>query len=88
MVQEARSLRRWAVGQIFVSTIPSIVAGVAQSVERVALIIERTTSRSRVRAPPSAIPITATLAECDPGQGSILLFFKFFSVGDIRSETE
>ncbi|KEQ87225.1 hypothetical protein M438DRAFT_165258 [Aureobasidium pullulans EXF-150] len=33
-------------------------AGVAQSVERVALIIViSTTSRSRVRAPPSAIPI-------------------------------
>jgi hypothetical protein len=41
------------------SLINTTLAGVAQSVERVALITaKRSTSRSWVRAPPSAIPIS------------------------------
>ena len=43
------------------SSTNTTLAGVAQSVERVALITaKRSTSRSWVRAPPSAIPITSS----------------------------
>jgi hypothetical protein len=53
----------------------SDLAGVAQSVERVALIKE-TTSRSRVRAPPSAIPIFLSSSEDNRGiQGSSSFIF-------------
>lgn len=46
------------------------LAGVAQSVERVALITaKRSTSRSWVRAPPSAIPISKLI------RAAVLLFF-------------
>lgn len=51
---------------------PSIIsAGVAQSVERVALTTE-TTSRSGVRAPPSAIPIQ--ISQISIGLDLLLLF--------------
>jgi hypothetical protein len=41
------------------------LAGVAQLVERVALMtVKRSTSRSWVRAPPSAIPNQAHLSNC------------------------
>ena len=51
-------------------TINNTLAGVAQLVERVALITaKRSTSRSWVRAPPSAIPITSSSEQ--------LFFFAF-----------
>jgi hypothetical protein len=41
------------------------LAGVAQLVERVALMtVKRSTSRSWVRAPPSAIPNQALMSNC------------------------
>ena len=46
-------------------TIDNTLAGVAQLVERVALMTaKRSTSRSWVRAPPSAIPIKAHQSSC------------------------
>jgi hypothetical protein len=51
-------------------SINTTLAGVAQSVERVALITaKRSTSRSWVRAPPSAIPISKLI------RAAVLLLF-------------
>jgi hypothetical protein len=59
-------------------------AGVAQSVERVALILTDTpTSRSRVRAPPSAIPIQLLsffLAVCSDARKLVFGAFQVFEI--------